>query len=150
MCCSLSWGSHVRTQTHTLKTLQTNPSHSCWGWYYPAAFRFGAHDFHSVTMMQDQVWEETVIPPSPSVEESRRKKGGSLGSGRQRLTHQALVMTNETVTFFRGGEMQKRIRLPRAITDCVGTIEMGGAGECSQRFPCARDRTKLILCIIIL
>ena len=99
-------------------------------------------------MMQDQVWEETVIPPSPSVEESRRKTasgsssstssdssssgGGSLGSGRQRVTHQALVMTNETVTFFRGGEMQGRIRLPRAITDCVGTIEMGGAGECSR------------------
>ena len=98
-------------------------------------------------MMQDQVWEETVIPPSPSVEESRRKKASgspssastdssssedSLGSGIQRVTHQALVMTNETVTFFRGGEMQGRIRLPRAITDCVGTIEMGGAGECSR------------------
>jgi hypothetical protein len=87
-----------------------------------------------------------VIPPSPSGDESRRKKAsdspsskssdtsseGSLGSGRQRVTHQALVMTNETVTFFRGGEVQGRIRLPRAITDCVGTIEMGGAGECSR------------------
>ena len=32
------------------KPLTTNPSHSCWAWYYPAIFKFGAHDFHSVLL----------------------------------------------------------------------------------------------------
>ena len=49
------------------------------------------------------------------------------------VTHEALRVTNECVKFFyffRGGEMlEMPIKLPRVVTDCVGTIEMGGAGE---------------------
>jgi hypothetical protein len=46
------------------------------------------------------------------------------------VTHEALRVTNECVNFFRGGEMlEMPIKLPRVVTDCVGTIEMGGAGE---------------------
>ena len=46
------------------------------------------------------------------------------------VTHEALEVTNESVNFFRGGQMlEMPIKLPRVVTDCVGTIEMGGAGE---------------------
>jgi len=30
------------------KLLATDPIHSCWAWYYPSVFKYGAHDYHSV------------------------------------------------------------------------------------------------------
>jgi hypothetical protein len=70
------------------KPLPMNPALSCWGWFYPSQFRFGAHDFHSV------------------------KAGGSMevvldandGSALPDFSHEALVAQNGALRFYRNGQ----------------------------------------------
>jgi len=114
------------------KPLATDPIHSCWAWYYPSVFKYGAHDYHSINMMNEKVWEETVIGNPPSWQqrnEGRRKSSVAPGGGGKsgfsssasesagvggrnegllssgRMTHEAMVVTNETVTFYRAGKV---------------------------------------------
>ena len=46
------------------------------------------------------------------------------------LTHEALIVSNLTASFFRNGELLGQIPLPRPITDCKspGIIQLGDAG----------------------
>lgn len=98
------------------KPLATQRALSCWGWFHPAQFRFGAHDFHSLSENSGE-GEEVV-----------RGGGEAPGPG---LSHEAVVVTNSTVAFFRNGQpLGSPQRLPRSITDCLtpSAIELGEAG----------------------
>ena len=96
----------------------SNPEVSCWGWFFPSTFSYGAHDYHSIGMADSTRWEESV------------SVGGSdLGDGS--LTHEAIVVdgVGSSITFFRDGAARgPAIPLQRPITDCVGTIQIGGQG----------------------
>jgi hypothetical protein len=79
------------------KPLPKNPALSCWGWYYPSQFRFGAHDFHSVNSTGSM---EVVIDSSD-------------GSTLPEFSHEALVAQNSALRFYRNGVQVCRERSPK-------------------------------------
>lgn len=109
--------SGVTTQAIIRKPMKSNRDLSCWGWFYPATFRYGAHDFHSVDDNPD-TWEEVVTVSD-----------GEMPSGV--LTHEVVIVENQTVTYYRDGILLgSPQRLPRSITDCrnPAPVELGTAG----------------------
>eukprot|EP00960_Hanusia_phi_P053816 762467-Hanusia_phi.AAC.3 len=94
------------------KPMPSDTSLSCWGWYYPSLFKYGAHDFHTTDSKQ-KVWEQVV-------------QVNAEASG---LTHEAIVIYQGTITFYRNGkQIQEPVNLPRDITDCSGgNIELGNS-----------------------
>ncbi len=70
------------------KPLPMNPALSCWGWYYPSQFRFGAHDFHSVDVSGSM---EVVLDAND-------------GSALPDFSHEALVAQNSALRFYRNGK----------------------------------------------
>jgi hypothetical protein len=114
------------------KPLSSNPDVSCWGFFFPSTFRFGAHDYHSNGMhsevdrdslVSSARWEESV-----SVSGNDDLVGGSL-------THEAIVVDENSITFFRDGVARgPALQLRRPITDCVGTPEVGKGSLANLKF----------------
>ncbi len=69
------------------KPLPKNPALSCWGWFYPSQFRYGAHDFHSVNSSSRM---EVVLDASD-------------GEAAPAFSHEALVAQGSALRFFRNG-----------------------------------------------
>jgi len=65
------------------KSMQTDTSLTCWGWFYSPEFRFGAHDFHSLNLKEVEASVSAGLP---------------LQHG---LTHEVLVSKGGTFTFYR-------------------------------------------------
>lgn len=42
------------------KPLHTHPELSCWGWYFPSKFYYGAHDYNSLEMDMEHLWQVGV------------------------------------------------------------------------------------------
>lgn len=70
------------------KPLPMNPDLSCWGWYYPSQFRFGAHDFHSVNASGSMEVKLDAYDGSPLPD----------------FSHEALVAQNSALRFYRNGQ----------------------------------------------
>ena len=77
------------------KPLPMNPDLSCWGWFYPSQFRYGAHDFHSVVANNRM---EVVIDAYDA-------------SSLPAFSHEALVAQGPTLRFYRNG---RQVRTGRA------------------------------------
>jgi len=97
------------------KPLRTNPDVSCWGWFYPSSFQFGAHDYHSTTMDAEANWQDEV-------------RADALPE--RNFNHEAIVVQNNSVLFYRNGVVLNAGGYPlqRPITDCDGTSEVGSPG----------------------
>jgi hypothetical protein len=75
------------------KPLPKNPALSCWGWFYPSQFRYGAHDFHSVysTSSMEVVLDATDAEAPPT------------------FSHEALVSQGSALRFYRNGRQVRRV-----------------------------------------
>jgi hypothetical protein len=89
--------------------MRTDKSLTCWGWFHAPAFRFGAHDFHSL---------------DPKEVEASVNAGLTLEMG---LTHEVMVFKGGVFTFYRDGKEVASVPTPRAITDCDGDIALLGS-----------------------
>jgi hypothetical protein len=94
-----SW---VRAEPYALgapllrKPLPMNPALSCWGWFYPSQFRYGAHDFHSVI---ENSSPEVVLDAYDA-------------SSLPAFSHEALVAQGPTLRFYRNGRQVRGARAP--------------------------------------
>jgi len=77
------------------KSMQTDTSLICWGWFYSPEFRFEAHGFHSLNLKEV---------------EAAVSAGLSLQHG---LTHEVLVSKGGTFTLYRIGQKMYSIPTPR-------------------------------------
>ena len=94
------------------KPLPKDPDLSCWGWYYPSQFRYGAHDYH--TSDTGGPLEVTVDAEEGDVPE---------------FSHEAVVARRGILTFYRNGQqIGSSVVLPRPITNCLSTVQLGSAG----------------------
>ena len=103
---------------------------SCWGWFLGdiPRFDFGAHDYTGDVSMQ----QESV---------ALDHKDGALPNGGRRWTagegeplrmhFEAIVVNQESISFFQDAVLVASRPLPRAVTDCAGaaTLEVGAVGS---------------------
>ena len=94
------------------------PELSCWAWYFPGQFRYGAHDFGGDTSESGSEAEEVVMSADQTLPTSP-------------LSHEALTVTSERISFYRNGVLSSKTPLPRVITDCINpdTVELGAEGS---------------------
>lgn len=85
------------------KPLHTHPELSCWGWYFPGKMVYGAHDYHSVGMDMEHLWQDGV--------------DSGVESPTEFFNHEAIVVHNHTATFYRNGKVS--CDLPRALTALI-------------------------------
>jgi len=90
---------------------------SCWAWSVGSPrdrFDFGAHDFRGGTFEEElQETVDTGVNSSSSVDDGK-------------LHNVAVVVNQESLSFFTDAKLQARIMLQRPITDCTGsTLEIG-------------------------